>query len=187
MNKFWAKNGVFLPANVHQVVSSKNNNKKLQFINFWQLFVSVVSWWTVNCFQIELYHSVNTKSSSLMTSTWPARQNSHIQLWKLGDKGRFKYRRHKKLAQTFSFLFLLEHILFRARWTIEVMTLKLLKWSSGLIKTRRQRRYSCLQLNLAVRFWILMAKWLFFVKAKGQSLHGRKLVSFWSYCNKVLI
>ena len=44
MNKFWAKNGVFLPANVHQMVSSKNNNNKLQFMNFGNfLHVSVVS------------------------------------------------------------------------------------------------------------------------------------------------
>ena len=34
--------------------------------NFLQL--SVISWWKVNCFQIELYHFVNTKLSSIVTS-----------------------------------------------------------------------------------------------------------------------
>ena len=36
------------------------------FGNF--LPVSVFSWWKVNCFQIELYHSVNIKLSSIVTS-----------------------------------------------------------------------------------------------------------------------
>ena len=41
MNKFWAKNRVFVPAYGHQVVSSKNNNKKFQLMNFWQLFACI--------------------------------------------------------------------------------------------------------------------------------------------------
>ena len=41
MNKFWAKNRVFVPANGHQMVSSKNNNKKFQLMNFWQLFACI--------------------------------------------------------------------------------------------------------------------------------------------------
>ena len=120
----------------------------LIFGNF--LHVPVISWWKVNCFQIELYHSVNFKLSSMVTSNTTSKSDTALKV--IGRLRKVKTSRAQGKSTSFFLYFFLEPILFRAQGKVEVMTLKLLWWSIRLYKTVGQWQYFCLKLNLVVRF-----------------------------------
>ena len=114
------------------------------------LHVPVISWWKVNCFQIELYHSVNLKLSSMVTSNTTSKSDTALKV--IGRLRKVKTSRAQGKSTSFFLYFFLEPILFRAQGKVEVVTLKLLWWSIRLYKTVGQWQYFCLKLNLVVRF-----------------------------------
>ena len=103
MKKLWAKHRVFVPASAHQLIS-KQKQPHVVSVDFFATFCMYLSLSDeINCFQIMLYHSVNTIVTSRQDKIIRHRTENHWEEYqKYNEKRTNRSLKEMILKRTFA-------------------------------------------------------------------------------------